>query len=123
MGTPTKKTVRYGFEYEDVNQEFALGKILSRKRRPDDGFAAYQRGKTRAARHRKKEREWNQIRVPIMESDKEVANDQFEKALLHEILDMLPYALKEDALRALLADDGRMIRRVAREIRETLPNL
>lgn len=112
-----------GFDRDDVRQEEALGRALAERRRPGDPDVAESRAKVRAARHRKKEREWNQIRIPIMGHDKPVLDLAYETALVHEILDLLPYAMKEDTLKVLLEGDGRDLRRVGRLIREQLPDL
>lgn len=115
--------VRYGFEREDVSQEFELGKIMSERTRPGNKLSAWCRGKVRAGRHRKKEREWAQIRLPITEYAKTIDPNQYELALAHEIMDLLPYAEKEGVLKALLEGDGREMRRVGRMIREKFPRL
>jgi hypothetical protein len=81
------------------------------------------RARARIGRHRKKERDWNTLRVPIQENDRAIVGVQFEQILVHEILDMLPYAVKEEALKAMIEDDGRKLRKIGRKIREELPHL
>lgn len=117
------RAVVVGFDPDDVRQEEALGRLLAEKKHPGDLDCADSRAKVRAARHRKKEREWNQIRVQILHHDRVEPSLAFERALVHEILDLLPYADKEDVLKALLEGDGRDMRRIGRLIRERLPKL
>ena len=115
--------VRYGFEYDDLKQERALGAVQSEKRKPGDGFAAYQRGRMRAGRHKKKEREWNLFRRPLTETTKGVDTEDARMAqlYLHEVLDLLPYQKKEEVKKVLETGDGRNIRKTGREVRELLP--
>jgi hypothetical protein len=115
--------VRYGFEKEDVWQEGQVGILLSERRKPGDRWAGKMRARARIGRHRKKERDWNTLRVPIQENDRAIVGVQFEQILVHEILDMLPYAVKEEALKAMIEDDGRKLRKIGRKIREELPHL
>ena len=63
------------------------------------------------------------LRVPIKDIDKAAEDLKHELTLLHEILDLLPYVTKEEALRSLADGDGRIIRGVGRKIRELLPDL
>lgn len=120
---PPEKGCRYGFEPEDVRQEFAVGALLAERHRPGDRLLAYLRGKVRAARHRAKERNWSRFKIGILDRDKGKYDLQFERALVHEILDLLPYASKERVLKALLSGDGRSIHHAGGLVRRELPNL
>lgn len=120
---PTLVGERYGFETADIRQEEAIGVLLAERKHPGNKQVSRDRAKVRAARHRKKERAWNNLRIPIREVDRTVEGLQFERALIHEILDLLPYATKEEVLKALLEGDGRQMRRVGRIVRELIPYL
>jgi len=126
--------VRYGFEPEDVRQEYSLGRILSFRRRPGDEFSARSRGKVRSARHKKQEQKYNEIRISLDELTIKPGSDekfepkaspglQFEHALAKEIMDMLPYAEREEILKSLLEGDRREMRRIGRMFRERFPGL
>ena len=74
-------------------------------------------------RHRKREAEYHNkkdgsqnVEVIALTEDK-----TYEQILIHEILDLLPFTLREEALTVLLSGDGRATRRVGRLIREHLP--
>jgi hypothetical protein len=115
--------VRYGFEFEDLNQERALGAILSERRNPGDKDAAGCRAKVRAWRHQKKERMWNKFRVPIKDDSKTSSDDsaRMNQIYLHELLDFAPY-LKGEVQKLIESGvDGREAIRVGRLIREKLP--
>ena len=45
----------------------------------------------------------------------------YEVLLLREILDLLPYSLREETLLALLSTDGRKINKAGRKVRKVLP--
>ena len=116
----------YGFEKEDVAQEMALGVIMSEKCKPGNIKATESRAKTRAGRHKKKEREWNNFRVSIISKDKPVDMEKmmFNRVLLHEVLDLIPYSLKKETLNVLLKDgDERKINRLGKAIARLLPML
>lgn len=113
--------VRSGFEPEDRYQEGAVGILMSERTKPGDRWAGRSRAIVRRARHMKRERAWNILRVPIQDSDKVEMSKAFEKALLHEVLDLIPYAKRQEVLKALLSKDGRKIRRAGRIVRENLP--
>ena len=115
--------VRYGFEPEDRSQEGALGVIMAERTKPGDLWAGRSRAIVRIARHRKRERDWSIVRLPINSSDHVTSGLDFEAIMLREILDLLPYSLKDEALVALVEGDGRVLRRVGREIREALPGV
>jgi len=110
----------YGFEKEDVEQEKALGVLMAGKCQPGNIRAAESRAKVRVARHRKKERAWNSLRVTILEHDRAVSDEvKMNQIYLHEILDLMPYMRKE-VMAILEEGDERKINRVGRFIREFL---
>ena len=115
--------VPYGFEYDDIKQERALGRVMSEIRKPGDDFAAYRRGRMRAGLHKKKEREWNLFRRPLTETSKSFMDEETRLAqlYLHEILDLLPFGKKEEIKKILETGDGRNIKKAGREVREFLP--
>lgn len=121
--TAVRGPVRYGFEPEDIGQEAAIGRLLAERKHPGNKLAAFLRARVRIARHRRKEGLWNSIRVPILDHDRAVAGLQFERALIHEILDLLPYSKREEVLIGMLSGDGRVLRRLGRVIRKLLPGI
>jgi hypothetical protein len=120
---PSQNPVQYGFEPEDVKQEAALGRLQAEVTKPGDAWAAESRAAIRVGRHRKKERAWAQLRIPILDHDKVTEDIQYQQTLAHEILDLLPYATKDEVLTALLEGDGRNIRKAVRRIKEELPGI
>lgn len=117
--------VRYGFEWDDVRQERAIGAIMAERTKPGDSWAAYSRGKVRVARHRKKEAQWNTFKISIRETSKgdDFWETKYNQILIHEILDLLPYSFQNKVKKALEIGDGRTINKVGRLIREMLPHL
>lgn len=115
----------YGFEKDDVEQEEALGLIMAERCQPGNASAALSRAKVRVGRHRKRERDWNSIRVTIRNVDKTHNEDdlRMNQIFLHEILDMLPYALREEVLRELAKGDGRKLGRLGKSIARLFPFL
>jgi hypothetical protein len=115
-----------GFDWDDENQERALGRILAERKRPGDAWAARSRAIVRVARHRKKERQWNKIRVRIDAADRADVGIRMAAIELREIMDMLPYATSPDILKLIretvdeAMTDGRKIRRAASLIRSVL---
>jgi hypothetical protein len=112
-----------GFDFDDERQEAALGMHLAGLRKPGDAWAAHSRAKVRVARHRNRERQWNSIKIPIYDHDRGVMGLQFEQALIHEIMDLLPYSYREDALKGLLSGDGRVLRKVKRLLEDKAPGI
>lgn len=117
--------VRYGMEFEDRVQEASLGILMSERCKPGDVFSASSRAKVRVGRHKAKEAAHhaftNEILASVMVPDLRFEDEQlFNKLHLREILEMLPVAMREETKRALLANDGRTLRRLGREIREQL---
>ena len=115
---PSPKGCRYGFEVEDLKQEAAVGVLMAERLHPGDKLARFLRVKGRVHRHKKKEAEWKNMRRSILGVEKASPDKTYERILLHEILDLLPYAVKEETLTVLLEGDGRSIRRMGRIIQE-----
>ncbi len=115
--------VRNGFDPEDVRQEGAMGILQAEKERPGDKGLGRDRARRRIARHRRKEANHHgRIIIPVSPVHPETYALQYEMALAHEILDLLPYAIKEDVLKRLQGD-GRELRVVGRIVREALPGV
>jgi hypothetical protein len=114
---------RYGFEIEDVRQEGAIGILMAERCKPGDRLAGKSRAKARIGRHRKKERDWKNLKIQVRQTERSVDGLQYEYALVHEILDLIPYTLKDEALIAMLEGDGRDMRRIGRLIREQIPGI
>lgn len=113
-----------GFEKDDERQEFQLGKLLwlsTHPGHPDGDLKGYRRlifHRKRMAKHH------GGLRVRMIEEiTKADYGLEYENLLVKEILALLPYAVKQEALRALAGADGRSIRRAGRLIRENLPDL
>lgn len=124
--TLKSRGVVYGFEPEDVAQERALGRFMSERLHPGDGWQAWQRSKGRVRRHREQEAKYKRLKESFrIEVRSSVTSNQqmYAAVMVHEILDLLPLAKKEEAMKAMMADDGRIYRRVGREVREMLPGI
>ena len=116
--------VSYGFEPEDLVQERALGTLMAHRLHPDNGLKAWDRCRSRIGRHREKEADYKRIKDALkieIRSKTTVSDEQmYASVMVHEILDLLPLAVKENALQAMLLDDGRKFRKIGREIREAI---
>lgn len=123
METPITGRVRYGFEPEDLHQEGALGIEQAKLRKPGDWWLAKMVARQRRARHKAKERAWNTMRAPLEAIRKHDPGIQYARILIHEILDLLPYAKRQEVLTAMLSGDWRRIYRAGRVIRRALPGL
>ena len=121
--TPINGRVRYGFEPEDLHQEGALGIEQAKRRKPGDWWLAKMVARQRRARHKAKERAWNTMRAPLEAIRKHDPGIQYARILIHEILDLLPYAKRAEVLTAMLSGDWRRIYRAGRVIRRALPGL
>ena len=115
--------VRAGFDRDDENQERQIGFLLAERRKPGDPWAARSRGIVRVARHRKKEAQWNTIRVPISGAEKSETEIRMDQLMIHEILDLLPYIQRREVADAILSNDMKKIMKAGRIIREILPDL
>ena len=115
--------VRDGFDHEDERQERDLGRWQSEQRWPGDRWKAWMRSRRRVAFHRRREARWHTLRVPMDEKYRAVLDRTYQTILVHEILDLLPFAVKEDVLKVLLTKDGRLYRKAGRRVREALPEL
>jgi len=120
---PPPKGCHYGFEPEDIRQEAAVGALLAERCHPGNKLTKYLRSKVRVARHRHKEGEWKRMRVTIVGNEPLDPGIDFDRILLHEILDLLPYVTKEEVLTALIDGDGNRLIKMGRIIRETLPGI
>jgi len=125
--TIKSRGVVYGFEPEDVAQEQALGRIMSERIHPGDGWQAWQRSRGRAGRHREQEAKYKRLKQSLffLADIRSTVSDQqmYSAVMVHEILDLLPLAKKEEAMKAMMEDDGRTYRRIGREVREMLPGI
>jgi len=124
--TLKSRGVVYGFEPEDIAQERALGRFVSERAHPGDTWLAWQRSNGRATRHRKQEAKYKCLKETFrIEIRSSVTSDQqmYAAVMVHEILDLLPLAKKEEVLKAMMRDDGRVYRRIGREVREILPGI
>ena len=116
--------VQDGFDPDDLAQEAAIGILMSERTQPGNRHAARLRARQRMGRHRAKEAEYHKRKAPDLEAVTAAPEDaMFERILVHEILDLLPFALKEEALTVLVSGDGRALRRIGRVIRESLPQV
>jgi hypothetical protein len=115
--------IPYGFDFDDERQEAALGKHQAELRKPGDSWAAHSRAKVRVGRHRKRERQWNTIRIPLYDHDRGVMGLQYEQALIHEILDLLPYSNREEVLKSLLSGEGKVIKEVKSILEKKYPGI
>jgi hypothetical protein len=116
--------VRSGFDREDEAQERRIGFLLAERCKPGDKWAARSRGIVRVARHRKKEAQWNKIRVPIVgAAEKGEMNLRMDQIMVHEILDLLPYIKRREVMDAMLSNDMKQIMKAGRIVREELPGL
>jgi len=98
---------------------------VANRKKPGDKLYAWSLAKKRIGRHRKKESRYNTLRVSIRDFEPTTPGLQYEQALIHEIMDLLPYANKEEALKELLtaAEDGRTLRKIKRLLKGKLPGL
>lgn len=115
--------VRSGFDWDDENQERKLGFLMADRCKPGDTWAARSRGIVRVARHRKKEAQWNHIRVNISGAEKAEVKTRMDQIMVHELLDLLPYTERGIVTKALEANDERRIKRAGRIVRKLLPGL
>lgn len=116
--------VRAGFDRDDEAQERKIGFLLSERCKPGDKWAARSRGIVRVARHRKKEAQWNKVRVAIAGAAEMGEIDlRMNQLMVHEILDLLPYIKRREVLEAMLSNDMKRILKAGRLVREELPNL
>lgn len=123
MSTSDRPVV-YGFEVEDVQQENALGRLQAQAIHPENPVRAYFRGRCRTGRWKKQEYEYarfkESLRIQVYSERPKDDLTAFNAALVHEILDLLPLAQKEETLKAMIDDDGRVLTRVGRQVRDTL---
>ena len=126
-----KRSQVIGFERADAEQEFELGRLQWIRKHPEcpDGMRngypeADLKGYKRLIFYRRRQARWANVRTRLVEqvvrSDYKV---DFESMLIREILALLPYTVRGEVLRALASADGRKIRKAARLVRETCPEL
>lgn len=123
---PLSNNEVFGFEKEDEKQEFQLGRLIFLQKHPlDERRNADLKGYRRLVFHKRRMAKWRHLRVAMI--DEIIRDDEaelgMETMLVREILSMLPLAVKKEVLRALASDDGRMIRKAARLVREAKPEL
>lgn len=138
QATTRKKYSILGFDREEEKQERDLGAYLAQLKHPGNTFVSLSRQRGRVARHRHKEGLWsgfkkkliseghcgifhNKIPIPVTSKDRASMETQVSQITLHEILDLLPYITREEAIRVVLEGDGRGIRRMGTKIRGMVP--
>jgi len=138
IATARKQYIRLGFDREEERQERDFGAFLAERRHPGNKFVLFSRQRVRVARHRHKEGLWsdfkkkliaeshggifhNKIPIPVTSMDRASMETQMSQIMLHEILDLLPYITREEAIRVVLEGDGRGIRRMGTKIRGMVP--
>jgi len=129
MDNPTGIIAAY--DTEEIRQVRKIATHTAERERPGNKQHAFLRGKQAVGRYRIKERRYYELHVNanedwLMAIDAERAvtmRDDYNTFLVREILDLLPFTIKDEVLTALLSNDGKRIGRVGRLIRETLPKL
>lgn len=126
LASSRRSGIPVGFDWDDENQERAIGRILAERTKPGDTWAAKSRSIVRVARHRQKESRWNSIRVEIKAAERAEIGLRMAGIELREIMDMLPYSTSPDILKLIRAKvdeamtDERKISRAASLIRSVL---
>jgi len=120
--TLNRKTVRNGNDPADVYQEGAIAIYLAQIKYPGNRRHAQLRARQRIYRWREKEWKWLRKREQLRDYAADEKDRQlFEVLLLREVLDMLPYAVREEALLALLDPTDRKIEKAGEKVRGHLP--
>jgi len=105
---------------DDLDQERALAEVLSKKYGHEEPRTALHVVR-RARRHRKKEFQYAAIYVPLPEQDHGREDIAFERILVHELMDLLPFTAREAIVVALSTQKHRKIKKAATIVRENLP--
>lgn len=106
--------------YDDLRQERALAEVLSKKYGHEKARTGLRVIK-RTQRHRKREFRYADIFVPLPQDDGGRDDLAFERILVRELIELLPYAAREAVAVALSTQKHRKIRKAAILVRESLP--
>lgn len=120
-----RRPIRACYDVEEIGQVAKIAIHIAESQHPGDRGHGKHRARQAIARYRIKERRWFDVRVPLSRVIGGVDEDRrrFELILVREILDLLPYTVRDEVLTALLSNDGKRINRAGRLVREALPHI
>ncbi len=115
------------YDPDEVKQEAKIAMHIAHEQRPEDLAFVRSRARQAIGRHLRRQRKHVIGRVSIAAAmhvpDAAETQRAYEAILLREILDLLPYTVKDEVLTALLSNDGKRIGRAGRLVRATLPGV
>lgn len=111
------------YDVEEIKQVRAIATEAAAKERPGNSQHAWKRGQQAVGRYRIKERRYYELHISADVERPVTMEADYNAFLVREILDLLPFTMKDEVLTALLSNDGKRIGRAGRLIRETLPKL
>lgn len=132
MGTKTlqrpirARGVRSEWDPDDIKQEARMGIMIAERECPGDRAHGRNRARQRIGRHLKRELSWWERRAPLpaREWPGFAKTDRIEEVILiREILDLLPFVVRDEVLFALLSNDGKRLKKAGRLVRESVPGI
>ena len=128
VGRWTKKVqgVRSEWDPDDIKQEALYGIFIAERECPGDRAHGRNRARQRIGRHIRREcRGWElRTSLPDREWPGLARYDRTEEIILiREILDLVPFAVRDEVLFALLSNDGKRLKKAGRLVRESVPGI